>query len=178
MLLSKGVSITEVQMAMQMRKRSIDELTNLLPQREPSDLIENKTALSTWKTNKRKKANSPEEPWNHQARESISIQEQKLQVPVRRSQKLSDKITALQKLVSPYGKADTASVLLEASLHIKLLQEQIQNLFQMLTSSRNSTRPIQQSQEADGELRDLQSRGLCLVPRSFMLKNDSAARPS
>ncbi|XP_061974716.1 transcription factor bHLH123-like [Populus nigra] len=175
MLLSKRVSITEVQMdfqAMQMRKRSIDELTNQLPRREPSDLIENKTALSTWKTNKRKKANSPEEPWNHKARESISIQEQKLQVPVRRSQKLSDKITALQKLVSPYGKADTASVLLEASLHIKLLQEQIQNLFQMLTSSRNSTRPIQQSQETDGELRDLQSRGLCLVPVSFMLKND------
>jgi len=65
---------------MQTRKRSIDELTNLLPQKEPSDLIENKTALSTWKrkTNKRKKANSPEEPWNHQARESISIQEQKV----------------------------------------------------------------------------------------------------
>ncbi|KAH8497127.1 hypothetical protein H0E87_019720 [Populus deltoides] len=150
-LLSERVSIAEVQMdfqAMQTRKRSIDELTNLLPQKEPSDLIENKTALSTWKrkTNKRKKANSPEEPWNHQARESISIQEQKLQVPVRRSQKLSDKITALQKLVSSYGKADTASVLLEASLHIKLLQEQIQNLFQMLTSSCDSTRPIQQSQ--------------------------------
>lgn len=180
-LLSKRVSITEVQMdfqAMQTRKRPINELTSLLPQREPSDLIENKTALSTWKTNKRKKANSPEEPWNHQARESISIQEQKLQVPVRRSQKLSDKITALQKLVSPYGKADTASVLLEASLHIKLLQEQIQNLFQMLTRSCNSTRPIQQSQETDGELRDLQSRGLCLVPISFMLKNDSASRPS
>ncbi|KAL9351645.1 hypothetical protein Peur_054325 [Populus x canadensis] len=182
-LLSKRVSIAEVQMdfqAMQTRKRSIDELTNLLPQKEPSDLIENKTALSTWKrkTNKRKKANSPEEPWNHQARESISIQEQKLQVPVRRSQKLSDKITALQKLVSSYGKADTASVLLEASLHIKLLQEQIQNLLQMLTSSCDSTRPIQQSQETDGELRDLQSRGLCLVPISFMLKNDSAARPS
>lgn len=88
MLLSKRVSITEVQMdfqAMQMRKRSIDELTNLLPRREPSDLIENKTALSTWKTNKRKKANSPEEPWNHQARESISFQEQKLQVPERQN---------------------------------------------------------------------------------------------
>jgi hypothetical protein len=63
---------------MQMKKRTINELTNLLPQRGPSDLIENKTALSTWKTNKRKKANSPEEPWNHQARESISIQEQKV----------------------------------------------------------------------------------------------------
>ncbi|CAK7325641.1 unnamed protein product [Dovyalis caffra] len=146
MLPSKRVSIPEVQMvtsllfpltftcemrnrdfqAMQMRKRSINELNSLLLQRGPGDFIENKTSLDTWKTNKRKKANSPEEPWIHQARESINIQEQKFQVPVRRSQKLSDKITALQKLVSPYGKTDTASVLQEASLSIKLLQEQIQ----------------------------------------------------
>jgi hypothetical protein len=63
---------------MQMKKRTINELTNLLPQRGPSDLIENKTALSTWKTNKRKKANSPGELWNHQAMESINIQEQKV----------------------------------------------------------------------------------------------------
>ena len=79
-------------------------------------------------------------------------------MPVKRSQKLSDRITALQKLVSPYGKVsngysfchpspkgislfsvfaetesgvlgllqtDTASVLQEASLYIKLLQGQI-----------------------------------------------------
>ncbi|KAI5578740.1 hypothetical protein POPTR_008G052000v4 [Populus trichocarpa] len=173
MLLSKRVSVPEVQMdfqAMQMKKRTINELTNLLPQRGPSDLIENKTALSTWKTNKRKKANSPGELWNHQAMESINIQEQKFQVPVRRSQKLSDKITALQKLVSPYGKTDTASVLQEASLYIKLLQEQIQNLIQMLTSSYSRARPVQQSQEIDGRLVDLRSRGLCFVPISFMQK--------
>lgn len=151
-----------------MKKRTINELTNLLPQRGPSDLVENKTALSTWKTNKRKKANSPGELWNHQAMESIDIQGQK--VPVRRSQKLSDKITALQKLVSPYGKTDTASVLQEASLYIKLLQEQIQNLIQMLTSSYSRARPIQQSQEIGGRLVDLRSRGLCFVPISFMQK--------
>ncbi|KAF9676796.1 hypothetical protein SADUNF_Sadunf08G0040300 [Salix dunnii] len=173
-LLSKRVSVPEVQMdfqAMQMKTRTINELTNLLPQRGPGDLIENKADLSTWKTNKRKKANSPEDPWNHQAMESINIQERKFQVPVRRSQKLSDKITALQKLVSPYGKTDTASVLQEASLYIKLLQEQIQNLFQMLTSSYNTARPVQQSQglsqEIDGRLFDLRSRGFCLVPVSF-----------
>ncbi|XP_061984844.1 transcription factor bHLH110-like [Populus nigra] len=173
MLLSKRVSVPEVQMdfqAMQMKKRTINELSNLLPQRGPGDLVENKTALSTWKTNKRKKANSPGELWNHQAMESINIQEQKFQVPVRRSQKLSDKITALQKLVSPYGKTDTASVLQEASLYIKLLQEQIQNLIQMLTSSYSRARPIQQSQEIDGRLVDLRSRGLCFVPISFMQK--------
>ncbi|XP_011024818.1 PREDICTED: transcription factor bHLH110-like isoform X3 [Populus euphratica] len=171
MLLSKRVSVPEVQMefqAMQIKKRTINELANLLPQRGPSDLVENKTALSTWKTNKRKKANSPGELWNHQAMESINIQEQK--VPVRRSQKLSDKITALQKLVSPYGKTDTASVLQEASLYIKLLQEQIQNLIQMLTSSYSRARPIQQSQEIEGRLVDLRSRGLCFVPISLMQK--------
>ncbi|KAL5801514.1 hypothetical protein ACOSQ3_033146 [Xanthoceras sorbifolium] len=90
-------------------------------------------------------------------------------VPVRRSQKLSDKITTLQKLVSPYGKTDTASVLQEANLYIKLLQEQIQNLFQILCSSYNSvTTP--HSQEMGEEKSDLRSRGLCLVPISVTQK--------
>ncbi|KAB5544244.1 hypothetical protein DKX38_012356 [Salix brachista] len=170
-LLSKRVSVPESSshdgwnliadfQAMQMKTRTVN------------DLIENKAGLSTWKTNKRKKANSPEDPWNHRAIESINIQERKFQVPVRRSQKLSDKITALQKLVSPYGKTDTASVLQEASLYIRLLQEQIQNLFQMLTGSYNSARPVRQSQglsqEIDGRLFDLRSGGFCLVPVSFM----------
>nr|GMC63746.1 transcription factor bHLH112-like isoform X1 [Ipomoea batatas] len=39
---------------------------------------------------------------------------------------MTDKITALQKLVSPYGKTDTASVLQEACISIKALQDQIQ----------------------------------------------------
>uniref|UniRef100_A0A9I9EH37 BHLH domain-containing protein n=1 Tax=Cucumis melo TaxID=3656 RepID=A0A9I9EH37_CUCME len=53
----------------------------------------------------------------------------KLEVPIRRSQKLSDKITALQKLVSPYGKTDTASVLEEACLYIKFIQHHIQGMY-------------------------------------------------
>ncbi|CAN1257597.1 Actin-depolymerizing factor 2, partial [Linum perenne] len=68
--------------------------------------------------------------WHHQQQmddQSITLQEIKgFQVPMRRSQKMSDKITALQKLVSPYGKTDTASVLQEASLCIKLLHKHIQ----------------------------------------------------
>ncbi|KAL3536816.1 hypothetical protein ACH5RR_000182 [Cinchona calisaya] len=48
-----------------------------------------------------------------------------MKVPVRRRQKLADKITALQKLVSPYGKTDAASVLHETSVFIKVLQDQI-----------------------------------------------------
>eukprot|EP00252_Welwitschia_mirabilis_P007234 TRINITY_DN1842_c0_g1_i12.p1 TRINITY_DN1842_c0_g1~~TRINITY_DN1842_c0_g1_i12.p1 ORF type:complete len:270 (+),score=37.18 TRINITY_DN1842_c0_g1_i12:35-811(+) len=42
-----------------------------------------------------------------------------------RKEKLGDRITALQQLVSPFGKTDTASVLLEAIGYIKFLQEQV-----------------------------------------------------
>ncbi|XP_038890862.1 uncharacterized protein LOC120080300 isoform X5 [Benincasa hispida] len=68
----------------------------------------------------------------------------KLQVPVRRSQRLSDKVTALQKLVSPFGK----------------------NLLQMQSSSYKSQIPeeIQQKQ------RNLRSEGLCLVPVTLTQK--------
>ncbi|XP_038890859.1 transcription factor bHLH112-like isoform X2 [Benincasa hispida] len=90
----------------------------------------------------------------------------KLQVPVRRSQRLSDKVTALQKLVSPFGKTDTASVLQEACLYIKFVQEHIQNLLQMQSSSYKSQIPeeIQQKQ------RNLRSEGLCLVPVTLTQK--------
>ncbi|CAI9773100.1 unnamed protein product [Fraxinus pennsylvanica] len=76
-------------------------------------------------------------------------------VPTRRSQKLTDKITALQKLVSPYGKTDTASVLLEAYISVNVLQDQIQNLLQIQGAEKGV---------------DLQRRGLCLVPVSFTRK--------
>ncbi|KAI0498277.1 hypothetical protein KFK09_021518 [Dendrobium nobile] len=49
---------------------------------------------------------------------------QTIKEPVK-NQKLGDKITALQQLVSPFGKTDTASVLQEATVHIKALHEQI-----------------------------------------------------
>ncbi|KAG6504543.1 hypothetical protein ZIOFF_036877 [Zingiber officinale] len=71
-------------------------------------------------------------------------------LPMRRSQKLGDKITALQQLVSPFGKAcetDTASVLQEAALSIKFLHEQIKGHAESSSSSG-----------------DLPNRGLCLVP--------------
>ncbi|OMO96965.1 hypothetical protein COLO4_14959 [Corchorus olitorius] len=123
--------------------------------------------------NKRKKVSSFE-----QQQQPYSIPEvvtdfnecSRLHMPVRRTQKLSDKITALQKLVSPYGKTDTASVLQEASLYIKLLQEQIQNLFKMLSSSYSSLRAIHPQQEIGKKQQDLRSKGLCLVPISFTQK--------
>ncbi|XP_020231944.1 transcription factor bHLH110 isoform X2 [Cajanus cajan] len=87
-----------------------------------------------------------------------------LHVPMKRNQKLSDKVTTLQRLVSPFGKTDTASVLHEASINIKLLQAQIRTLFQMLSFSYFSTIKDPHTQV------DLRSRGLCLVPISITEK--------
>ncbi|XP_050211006.1 transcription factor bHLH112-like [Mercurialis annua] len=137
------------------RKRSFDAISPF-SQGGINDQIKSKGSFSEWEKYKRRKSTSSQEQWHHKVKESI-----KNKIPVRKSQKLSDKITSLQKLVSPYGKTDTASVLQEASLYIKLLQQQIQNLFQMLST----TCP---SQNIDGRLLDLQSRGICLFPVSVM----------
>ncbi|XP_062092724.1 transcription factor bHLH110-like [Humulus lupulus] len=126
---------------------------------------------STWELlgDKRKKRNKVTSN-DQEALLSGGMQEHKLLMPAKRSQKLSDKITALQKLVSPYGKTDTASVLQEASLYIKLIQEQIQNLFRMMSSPCDNVRGSQSQnyqQESGKRWLDLRSRGLCLAPISF-----------
>ncbi|MBA0780783.1 hypothetical protein Gotri_004842, partial [Gossypium trilobum] len=130
-------------------------------------------ALDEWNKNKRKKVSSFQQQQSAQQNietEPAGISDFRLNMPVRRSQKLSDKITALQKLVSPYGKTDIASVLEEASLHIKLLHQHIQNLFQMLRRSYNSLGAIHRPQETEKKKQDLRGRGLCLVPISFAQK--------
>ncbi|XP_013663233.1 transcription factor bHLH110-like isoform X3 [Brassica napus] len=91
-----------------------------------------------------------------------------------RKEKLGDRIAALQQLVSPFGKTDTASVLMEAIGYIKFLQSQIETLsVPYMRASRN--RPGKTSQlgsipqeGGEEETRDLRSRGLCLVPLSCM----------
>ncbi|KAK2984753.1 hypothetical protein RJ640_004578 [Escallonia rubra] len=86
-----------------------------------------------------------------------------------RKEKMGDRITALQQLVSPFGKTDTASVLSEAIEYIKFLHEQIGVLS---TPYMKSGAPIQHQQNSDkfkdpeGTKQDLRSRGLCLVPVS------------
>ncbi|GKB81333.1 transcription factor bHLH114 [Tanacetum coccineum] len=90
-------------------------------------------------------------------------------VPMRRSQKLADKITALQKLVSPYGKTDTASVLQEAHISINLLHDQIQKLLQNTqTPTINNEPQLRNNKEAESSLRE---KGLCLVPVSTLQVN-------
>ncbi|XP_057434980.1 transcription factor bHLH110-like isoform X2 [Lotus japonicus] len=92
-----------------------------------------------------------------------------------RKEKLGDRIAALQQLVAPFGKTDTASVLMEAIGYIKFLQGQVETLSvpYMKKPSQNHTNRTMQggtaTDEADGETtQDLRSRGLCLVPLSCM----------
>ncbi|KAJ9182774.1 hypothetical protein P3X46_006730 [Hevea brasiliensis] len=87
-----------------------------------------------------------------------------------RKEKMGDRITALQQLVSPFGKTDTASVLSEAIEYIKFLHEQVTVLS---TPYLKSGAPIHHQQSSDksnkdseGQKQDLRSRGLCLVPVS------------
>ncbi|XP_048636757.1 transcription factor bHLH153-like isoform X1 [Brassica napus] len=106
-----------------------------------------------------------------------------------RKDKVGERISALQQLVSPYGKTDTASVLLEAMQYIQFLQEQVKvcsvsftvsNLncicpssdptmsfsVQVLSAPYLQTTPITTHEEKLGEYR-LRSRGLCLVPMEY-----------
>ncbi|RDX79493.1 Transcription factor bHLH123, partial [Mucuna pruriens] len=86
-----------------------------------------------------------------------------------RKEKLGDRVTALQQLVSPFGKTDTASVLHEAIEYIKFLHDQVNVL--STSYMKNGVR-IQQQQgrddlkDSEGPQEDLKSRGLCLVPIS------------
>lgn len=91
-----------------------------------------------------------------------------------RKEKLGDRIAALQQLVAPFGKTDTASVLMEAIGYIKFLQNQVQTLSvpYMKASRKEANRSRQRGpiEDEDDEqtTRDLKSRGLCLVPLSCM----------
>ncbi|KAF2305032.1 hypothetical protein GH714_001183 [Hevea brasiliensis] len=98
-----------------------------------------------------------------------------------RKEKLGDRITALQQLVSPFGKTDTASVLHEAIEYIKFLHDQVSVLSTPYMKNGN---PFQHQQggeklkNAEGSSKlDLKSRGLCLVPISstFPVANETTA---
>ncbi|XP_017614349.1 transcription factor bHLH110-like isoform X1 [Gossypium arboreum] len=92
-----------------------------------------------------------------------------------RKEKLGDRIAALQHLVAPYGKTDTASVLMEAIGYIKFLQNQVETLsVPYMKSSRNRTSrskhggSMMEMGNEEETRQDLKSRGLCLVPLSCM----------
>ncbi|GLT83449.1 hypothetical protein SLE2022_017390 [Rubroshorea leprosula] len=87
-----------------------------------------------------------------------------------RKEKMGDRITALQQLVSPFGKTDTASVLSEAIDYIKFLHDQVNVLSTPYMKSGASMlqhqQPSDKSKDPEGPKQDLRSRGLCLVPVS------------
>jgi hypothetical protein len=86
-----------------------------------------------------------------------------------RKEKLGDRITALQQLVSPFGKTDTASVLHEAIEYIKILHDQV-HVFSTPYLKNGSPLQLHQNvgdnSSSEGAKKDLRSRGLCLVPLS------------
>ncbi|EYU32900.1 hypothetical protein MIMGU_mgv1a019357mg [Erythranthe guttata] len=101
-----------------------------------------------------------------------------------RKEKLGDRIAALQQLVAPFGKTDTASVLMEAIGYIKFLQSQVETLsVPYMKSSRNKSSRVLKvgvpmENENEEQRRDLKSRGLCLVPLSclsYMTDGDGGA---
>eukprot|EP00268_Persea_americana_P008298 TRINITY_DN13208_c0_g1_i2.p1 TRINITY_DN13208_c0_g1~~TRINITY_DN13208_c0_g1_i2.p1 ORF type:complete len:506 (+),score=91.66 TRINITY_DN13208_c0_g1_i2:121-1638(+) len=99
--------------------------------------------------------------------ESSTTSSPKIQVP---KVKLADRITALQQIVSPFGKTDTASVLQEAIGYIKFLQEQVQLLSNpYMKSGTNKDHMLWGALERKDKSEtkpDLKSRGLCLIPIS------------
>ncbi|RZC46370.1 hypothetical protein C5167_039316 [Papaver somniferum] len=104
-----------------------------------------------------------------------------------RKEKLGDRITALQQLVSPFGKTDTASVLFEAIEYIKFLHDQVSVLsapylkncsahIQHHHKNSNKSRDHNGQGNRNYHQQDLRSRGLCLVPISstFPVTNETA----
>ncbi|CAK9312677.1 unnamed protein product [Citrullus colocynthis] len=85
-----------------------------------------------------------------------------------RKEKLGDRIAALQQLVAPFGKTDTASVLMEAISYINFLQNQVEMLSHSYMKSCRSknykTTCRDELNEDKKQESDLKAKGLCLVP--------------
>ncbi|XP_021732040.1 transcription factor bHLH111-like isoform X1 [Chenopodium quinoa] len=121
-----------------------------------NSVLGNKASLEASRANKKRKV----------IEQFVDTRKYKMQAPVKRSQKLSEKISALQELVSPYGKTDTASVLQEACIYIKIIHQEIRRLSISYFELRSA---LQAQFQGDAERQsDLQSKGLCLVPVSTM----------
>ncbi|CAM8946555.1 hypothetical protein QQ045_018566 [Rhodiola kirilowii] len=89
----------------------------------------------------------------HKADHSVSSSSAK-----EKKDKFGERIAALQQIVSPYGKTDTASVLTEAMEYIQFLHDQVKVLSAPYLQN---TQPVKMQKLEAYEMR---SRGLCLVP--------------
>ncbi|PIA64046.1 hypothetical protein AQUCO_00201384v1 [Aquilegia coerulea] len=114
---------------------------------------------------KKRSEESSETQFKKPKHETSTVSSVKVQVP---KVKLTDRITALQQIVSPFGKTDTASVLQEAIGYIKFLQEQVQllsNPYMKANANKDPWGMLERKDKAEAKF-DLKSRGLCLVPIS------------
>ncbi|XP_028549499.1 transcription factor bHLH112 isoform X2 [Dendrobium catenatum] len=88
----------------------------------------------------------------------------------RKTQNIGVYITVLQKLVSPFGKTDTASVLHEASVYIKAMHERIKLLSKThLESIPHDLVDQGMNNGRDQRSESLRGMGLCLVPISPLI---------
>ncbi|KAK8961780.1 Transcription factor bHLH123 [Platanthera guangdongensis] len=145
----------------------------------PSPLPPSRTQISESSSGCRKTGMGLGGDWEERASTAPEKKKTRIEAPsampantVMRKENLRDRITALQQLVSPFGKTDTASVLQEAIEYIKFLHDQVSVL---CAPYFKTGRPMQQNQNSDNicvkakaeeERRAdiLRSRGLCLVP--------------
>ncbi|XAR61724.1 hypothetical protein NMG60_11016227 [Bertholletia excelsa] len=140
----------------------------------PSNISPFTSGVAVAEANKRPSSALDQKLMTHPAPKKIRPDSRASCPPFKvRKEKLGDRIAALQQLVAPFGKTDTASVLMEAIGYIKFLQSQVETLsVPYMKSSRNKTnRTMRGGSAEDGSeeaKRDLRSRGLCLVPLSCL----------
>ncbi|KAF3611251.1 hypothetical protein DY000_02044519 [Brassica cretica] len=82
-------------------------------------------------------------------------------VKQERKDKVGERISALQQIVSPYGKTDIASVLLDAMHYIEFLHEQVKVLSAPYLQTVSTATLVEMEQYS------LSNRGLCLAPMEF-----------
>ncbi|XP_019160361.1 PREDICTED: transcription factor bHLH113-like [Ipomoea nil] len=101
---------------------------------------------------------------DHSSMTSLTPKRLKADMPIsskEKKEKFGERIAALQQLVSPFGKTDTASVLHEAMGYINFLHEQVK----VLSAPYLHPTPVSNTQEPHPY--NLRSKGLCLVPISY-----------
>ncbi|XP_072957144.1 uncharacterized protein [Typha angustifolia] len=128
-------------------------------------VMSSRSSGATSEGKKKRSEDSSETLLKKSKHESSTTSSLKLQVP---KVKIADKITALQQIVSPFGKTDTASVLLEAIKYIRFLHEQVQLLSDpyMKSSVSKDQNAWGLGKEKGDPKVELRNRGLCLVPIS------------